>query len=401
MKKLLLAVGFLLLPVTAALAANCVPFTYTLTNGTTADANQVMSNFNTLLNCSNNNLAHNGSNSDITQLTGLTTPLTVPEGGTGLGTLTANSLMIGNGTSTPNFLTSSTTGALPFWTGTAWGAAALTAGPNISITNSSSGVTIAAAAAVLRSYLAGLTLSAAGSTGTFGIAAGEASDSTNAAMMTLASALTKTTSNWAVGTGSGGLDTGTIANLTWYAVFLIERTDTNVVDVIFTKETAGSAPSPTLPTNYTLSRYIGSMMTDSSGYWTQFVQYGDLFEWYTPIATISTTNPGTSAVLRTLTTPLGINVQAVMQVEIGNGGTGVSAHAYFSDPATADVAVSSTFTDLSRAIAETGGVTESAGRVTVMTNTSGQIRSRFDASDASVTLYIHTLGWTDTRGKLN
>ena len=150
MKKLLLAVGFLLLPVTAALAANCVPFTYTLTNGTTADANQVMSNFNTLLNCSNNNLAHNGSNSDITQLTGLTTPLTVPEGGTGLGTLTANSLMIGNGTSTPNFLTSSTTGALPFWTGTAWGAAALTAGPNISITNSSSGVTIAAAAAAVK-----------------------------------------------------------------------------------------------------------------------------------------------------------------------------------------------------------------------------------------------------------
>ena len=395
MKKLLLSVGLLLLSATAALASNCVPFTYTLTNGTTADANQVMSNFNTLLNCSNNNLAHNGVNSDITELTGvtnlahngvnsditeltgITTPLTVPQGGTGLGTLTSGAFMVGNGTSTPNFLSPGSAGNLPISTGTAWG---------------SSG---------LRSYLAGLTLSAAGSTGTFGIAAGEASDSTNAAMMTLASALTKTTSNWAVGTGSGGLDTGTIANLTWYAVFLIERTDTNVVDVIFTKETAGSAPSPTLPTNYTLSRYIGSMMTDSSGHWTQFVQYGDLFEWYTPVATISANNPGTSAVLRTLTTPLGINVQAVMQVEIGNGGTGVSAHAYFSDPATADVAVSSTFTDLSRAIAQTGGVTESAGRVTVMTNTSGQIRSRFDSSDASVTLYIHTLGWTDTRGKLN
>jgi len=38
-------------------AATCPSFTYTLTNNTTADANQVMSNFNTLLNCANNSLA--------------------------------------------------------------------------------------------------------------------------------------------------------------------------------------------------------------------------------------------------------------------------------------------------------------------------------------------------------
>ena len=120
MKKLLLSLGLFLLSATAALAANCTAFTYTLTNGTTADANQVMSNFNTLLNCSNNNLAHNGNNSDITQLTGITTPLTVPQGGTGLGTLTANGIMIGNGTSTPSFLTTTTTGAVPSWNGSAW-----------------------------------------------------------------------------------------------------------------------------------------------------------------------------------------------------------------------------------------------------------------------------------------
>jgi len=82
----------------------------------------VMSNFNTLLNCSNNNLAHNGANSDITQLTGITTPLTVPQGGTGLGTLTANGLVIGNGTSTPSFLATSTTDSVPIWNGTAWSA---------------------------------------------------------------------------------------------------------------------------------------------------------------------------------------------------------------------------------------------------------------------------------------
>lgn len=109
MRKHLLA-AFLLLAVSGmpAWATNCVPFTYTLTNGQTADANQVMANFNTLLTCANTNLAHNGANSDITQLTGLTTPLTVPQGGTGLGTLTIHAVPIGNAASAPNFAAPST-----------------------------------------------------------------------------------------------------------------------------------------------------------------------------------------------------------------------------------------------------------------------------------------------------
>lgn len=41
----------------AAYAANCSNHPYTLTNGTNADANQVMADFNNLLNCGNNNLA--------------------------------------------------------------------------------------------------------------------------------------------------------------------------------------------------------------------------------------------------------------------------------------------------------------------------------------------------------
>lgn len=110
MKKILAAFALVLLSAPAALAANCAAFTYTLTNGTTADANQVMSNFNNLLTCANNNLAHNGANSDITSLSGITTPLTVPEGGTDLGTLTAHAVPIGEGTSAPNFATIGTSG---------------------------------------------------------------------------------------------------------------------------------------------------------------------------------------------------------------------------------------------------------------------------------------------------
>lgn len=81
-----------------ALASNCNSYTYTLTNGQTADANQVMANFNTIMTCANSNLAHNGANSDITSLAGLTTPLSVGQGGTGNATLTTNDILLGNGT---------------------------------------------------------------------------------------------------------------------------------------------------------------------------------------------------------------------------------------------------------------------------------------------------------------
>lgn len=84
--KALLAV-LALLVAGPALAANCAPYPYTLLNGTTADANLVMADFNSILNCANNNLAKNGANSDITSLSALTTPLSTAQGGTG-GTFT-------------------------------------------------------------------------------------------------------------------------------------------------------------------------------------------------------------------------------------------------------------------------------------------------------------------------
>jgi hypothetical protein len=62
---------------------------YTLTNGTTADANQVMADFSDIVTGVNTNGAHNGPNSDITSLTGLTTPLSIGQGGTGVGAVGA------------------------------------------------------------------------------------------------------------------------------------------------------------------------------------------------------------------------------------------------------------------------------------------------------------------------
>jgi hypothetical protein len=69
-----------------------------------------------------------GANSDITSLTGLTTPLSVAQGGTGAATLTANNVLLGNGTSAPSFVAPSTAGNVLTSNGTTWTSAAPTGG---------------------------------------------------------------------------------------------------------------------------------------------------------------------------------------------------------------------------------------------------------------------------------
>jgi hypothetical protein len=62
-----------------------------------------------------------------------------------------------------------------------------------------------------------------------------------------------------------------------------------------------------MPSGYTLKRRIGSFRTNSSAQIIDFVQDGDEFSWVAPFAAdISATNPGASAVTRTLTVPTGL-----------------------------------------------------------------------------------------------
>jgi hypothetical protein len=84
MRRLIFTLALLLGAVAApAFAGSCPAYPYTLVNGQLADANQVMSDFNNVRNCFINNGAANNANSDITSLNGLTTPLSVAQGGTG------------------------------------------------------------------------------------------------------------------------------------------------------------------------------------------------------------------------------------------------------------------------------------------------------------------------------
>lgn len=95
--------------------------------------------------------AASGANSDITSITGLTTALTVPQGGTGLATLTANNVVLGNGTSNVQFVAPGSSGNVLVSNGTTWtsggaGVTSAVAGNGIAVSASTGAVTISSAA---------------------------------------------------------------------------------------------------------------------------------------------------------------------------------------------------------------------------------------------------------------
>lgn len=245
----------------------------------------------------------------------------------------------------------------------------------------------------IRSYLAGCGLSTAGASATMSLAAGLTCDVTAVEMMTL-TALTKTTSAWAVGTGNGGMDTGSVANATWYHFYVIKRLDTGVVDVLFSL----SATAPTMPTNYTMKRRIGSGLTNGSAQWVLFSQQGDDFTWDVPLLDVSVTNPGTSAVDRVLTVPIGVRVKAIMNASWKNV-TSTGSSCLLSEKAITDAAASLTVAPLSNlgySLNATGGPFT---QIAIWTDTAATIRSRASVSAGSDALLITTTGWMDRRGR--
>ena len=69
-------------------------------------------------------VAASGANSDITSLTALSTPLSVAQGGSGANTLSANAVVLGNGTSALQTVAPGTSGNLLTSNGTTWTSAA-------------------------------------------------------------------------------------------------------------------------------------------------------------------------------------------------------------------------------------------------------------------------------------
>ncbi|MGM4992705.1 hypothetical protein [Tardiphaga sp. 841_E9_N1_2] len=238
---------------------------------------------------------------------------------------------------------------------------------------------------LMRSYLAGLTLSTAGSSASFGIAAGVATDSTNVDMLALTSAYTKTNTIWAIGSGNGGMDTGTASANTWYHVFLIKRPDTGVADILV----SASATSPTLPTNYTMFRRVGSIRTDGSSNWLLFSQFGDEFLWGVGSLTndVNDNTLGTTPKLYTLRVPPGVKVTARIR------SNGVSSSFLIASPDEGTIAFNTPTTN--QTSNSSSGVTTNT--LDVRTNTSAQVQAV--AQGASTSIFITAYGWIDRRGR--
>lgn len=249
----------------------------------------------------------------------------------------------------------------------------------------------------LRGHLFGLTLSNNGtdSSNDIDIAAGEAASQDAApAMMTLASALTKRLdAAWAVGSGNGGLDTGTKANNTWYHVWLIRRANTGAVDALFST----SATAPTMPANYSQRRRIGSVKTDGSGALLGFLQWGDKFIWGDRVVDVNATIGQTYQLLTLGSVPLGVVVEPLLIASTGrSGGT---AKVYLASPNVTGPGSVGAFGTWN--LLAWGGDSTTGGPAIVgshlVTNTARQIYGLADAANTSI--QIATTGWVDRRGR--
>jgi hypothetical protein len=182
------------------------------------------------------------------------------------------------------------------------------------------------------------------------------------------------------------LDTGVIANSTWYYFYVIRRTDTGVVDVVFSI----SSPGPNLPANYTQYRYIGAGLTNGSGQWTSFIQTGREFWWHVPILDFGALGSATPALL-TLTLPRGRKVKAFMRANVvaAGGAQGICIY----DPDRTDQAVSATTGALASIASSNSGAGYVGTEINSWTNSSGQVKHV--ELNNTFNVYINTIGWLD------
>jgi len=160
----------------------------------------------------------------------ITTPLDPASGGTGLSALTVGNLMVGNGTSAATLLAPGTAGNVVFSDGTTFQSGVVGFAPEGTRRN-------------LRVQVTGNT--------SIAVTAGSVVVYTAAGLGRVLSTVSLTLST--ATTGANGLDTGVIANNTWYAVWVIYDPTTPTVAGLLSL----SGTAPTLPTGYTFKARVG------------------------------------------------------------------------------------------------------------------------------------------------
>lgn len=241
-----------------------------------------------------------------------------------------------------------------------------------------------------RGHIGGLTLSNDITTPNtkLDVSAGQCADDTNVAVMGLVAGVIDCTT-----VGANGLDAGVLVLSTWYHVYAIGKVDGT------TGLLASTTPiSPLMPSGYTLKRRIGSFLTDSSVHIIAFKQFGDRFEWLSPVLDINVTSAGTSAVTRTLTVPTGLVFEVFLSVTLDSDGNGETV--YLSALSQTDVASGGATSQFGLTVTGTLTAQQGMGFVAgVFTNSSAQIRSRQSFGAAAQRLRLKTHGWVDRRGR--
>ena len=234
-------------------------------------------------------------------------------------------------------------------------------------------------------HIAGLTLSKSADND-IDIAPGSARDDDDAQNMDLAATLTKQIdAAWAVGDDAGGLDTGTVTNSTWYHVHLIRRSDTGVVDGLFSL----SPTSPTLPAGYDAQRRLGSVYYATGAFqdFHQPPEQPDLFLWLDKILDVSSGSATTTPALVVLSVPTGVAVTAlVLAVSQSAAGSTVLV----DSPAKNAETPYSLNADLVYA-----SYPDSARR-NILTDSSARVRV---VGETTITYSMWTAGWLDRRGR--
>ena len=232
-------------------------------------------------------------------------------------------------------------------------------------------------------YLYGLNLSWL-STTTISVAAGGCRDSQN--IIDIQSSTATTISIAA--SGYNGLDTGTVAANTFYAVYAIaDSTQNHPNGYIF----SASFTQPNLPFGYDSYNRIGAVLTDGSSHILKFWQYGSLgggrsMYYDVNIAAPTTTAATTYATISLATSVPPVATTAIMSVQYtANSATNIASFLPYGSTATNGIVVFGY-----------GVAAEQQGMLTLPLQLNAAAPSfQFKTTSASDTLVMATAGYVD------
>jgi hypothetical protein len=247
---------------------------------------------------------------------------------------------------------------------------------------------------MLRGAISGLVQSQAADTDhDITLSVGGALDDTHSAWMKLSSTLTKQIdAAWAEGDAAGGLDSGTVANSTWYYIWLIKNLSSGTVDALFST----SSSSPTMPSGYSLKRLVGAVLTDGSANIYGFTAYeqagGGLLNVWDVVKLDSTTPVNITPANVTLSVPPLSGVFATFNAYIHRTTTATAVAFRSPDATDEDPTVGSGTANAGQNSSAASGISQDSVR---MPTVNGQIRT--DASATVTTTAIGTTMWEWSR----